>query len=257
MAANRTLGRLGLILSLGALGCDKDGDDPHDTDSAALAARALVEIVSPEGGSTFTLGEAVQLQVSVTDEQTGEALEHGTVAWTADGSWVSGQASSSVTDLPLGSYSLEVKVAIGSRELDDSVHITVEEVLDPIHYQGVLSSVVYLESNEYDVDDEQPCEGTVDLDLDGSWAVTGTGQCHVELFWGYVVWDVIFEIDGQRTDDTIRGDLFFYDDQGTRYEQPYEGSASDQHVSTSFSAEHTSPDGMLRYSGTMELDAVD
>ena len=57
--------------------------------------------------------------------------------------------------------------------------------------------------------------------------------------------------------DTIRGDLFFYDDQGTRYEQPYEGSASDQHVSTSFSAEHTSPDGMLRYSGTMELDAVD
>lgn len=246
-----------LLLCVGLLlagGCgDKDDTDPGTDDTAGPdgpAAHALVAIVSPTPGATFAQGDAVSLEVSVTNDETGAAMDYDAVAWTAQG-WSYDQATGSVTDLPVGSYSLEVAVTIGSRELTDSVSITVEERYDPITYRGDLRSRIYLYSNEYDLDDEGPCDGTFELGTDDRYAVSGTGQCNVELFWGMVDWDVLFEIDGQRTGTTIQGTLFFFDDHGTRYETPYEGTVSDTDVDVSFDADHSSPDGNLTFWGTM------
>ena len=236
-----------------------DKDDTVVADDTAgpdgPASHAVVEIVTPTTGETFAQGAEVTLEISVTNEDTGEAMDYDAVSWAAEG-WSYDQASGTVTDLPLGSYSLGVTVTIGSRELEDSVSITVEEQHDPITYRGDLRSSIYLYSDEYDMDDEDPCDGTFELTTDDQYFVTGSGECNVELFWGMVDWDVIFEIDGRRTDTTVEGSLFFYDDHGTRYETPYTGTISDTDIDTSFTAEHNSPDGILSFSGTMVGRAV-
>ncbi len=242
-----------LCAPLALLGCG-DKDDPDTDDTAGPdgpASHAVIEILSPASGDTFTQGASVDLEVAVTNEDSGEAMAYDSVLWSADGGWTFDQASGAVTDLPVGSYPLEVVVTIGERELTDSVTISVEEVHDPIDYRGDLISTIYLYSNEYDMDDEAPCNGTFEIGTDQQYQVSGTGQCHVELFWGMVDWDVLFEIDGQRTGDTVEGTLFFYDEHGTRYETPYEGLLTDTDLDVSFGAKHSNPDGVLEFNGTM------
>ncbi len=246
-------------LLLLALGCGKDDDtnaSTDDTSTPSPASHALVEIVSPSPGDTFAVGDVVQFEVSVTNEDTGEAMEFDSVSWAGAEGWTLDGATGTAANLPVGSYAVEVTVTIGSRELTDSVSITVEDVKDPISYRGVLDSDIYLYSNEYDMDDQAPCDGTFELATDDQWMITGTGQCQVELFWGMVDWDVIFEIDGQRTDTNVEGTLFFYDDHGTRYETPYTGTISDTDINTSFDADHTNPDGELSFWGTMVGQAL-
>lgn len=240
-----------LLLALG--GCGKDdtaGDD--DTSTPEANAHAKVEIVSPTDGASFSEGDAVTLEVSVTDEESGDALAHGDVTWSAPGGWSYSGDTGSVTDLPVGSYDLEVTVGVGTREVTDSVAITVIERHDPIGYGGAITATLYLYSNEYEMEDEGPCDGTFDLGTDESWAVTGSGQCHVDLFWDMVSWDVDFEIDGARIDDAITGTLFFFDDHGTRYEAPYTGTVSDTEVHVTFGEEFQNEDGILRFSGAMD-----
>lgn len=238
-------------------GCgDKDVTDPDDTSNPdGPASRAVVEIVSPSHGDSFTQGESVALEVTVTNEDSGEPMDYDSVSWSAEG-WSYDQAAGSVDDLPVGSYNLGVEVVIGGRSITDEVTITVEERHDPINYRGDLRSTIYLYSNEYDLDDEGPCNGTFDLTTDEQYIVAGTGQCDIELFWGMVDWDVIFQIDGARRGGTVEGTLFFFDDHGTRYEQPYTGTISDTELSVSFDAEHSNADGILAFSGTMEGQAV-
>ncbi len=239
-------------------GCgDKDDTDPKDDTGTPdqTAAHAVIAIVSPGPGETFAQGDAVSLEVSITNEETGDAIVPDAVEWSAQG-WTYDQAAGSVTDLPLGSYALEVTVTIGSRDLTDSVSVTVEELYDPLTYRGDLRSRIYLYSNEYDLDDEGPCDGVFELVTDEHHAVSGSGHCSVELFWGMVDWDVDFDIDGQRTGDTIQGTLFFFDDHGTRYENPYEGTATDSMVDIAFDADHSSADGELTFWGTMVGSAL-
>lgn len=243
-----------LLLALGLVvvsGCgDKDSPTDDTSNPDGPASRAVVAILSPSHGDTFVEGEAVTLEVSVTDEDSGEPMDYDAVSWSAQG-WSYEGPTGTVSDLPVGSYDLEVAVTIGSRTIDDAVSIVVQQRFDPITYRGDLRSTIYLYSNEYDLDDEGPCDGTFDISTDDQRFVTGTGQCHVELFWGMVDWDVLFEIDGRRVDDAIQGTLFFFDDHGTRYETPYEGTATDTDLNVTFGAEHTSPDGILDFSGTM------
>jgi hypothetical protein len=247
-----TLLILGGLLMAGGCG-DKDDTDPGTDDTAGPdgpASHAVVEIVSPAHGDTLTQGQEVALEVSVTNDETGDPMEYDAVLWSAEG-WTYDQATGTVTDLPVGSYTLEVAVTIGSRELVDSVAIVVQERHDPITYRGDLRSTIYLYSNEYGLDDEGPCDGTFEITTDEQYFVTGTGQCNVELFWGMVDWDVIFDIDGRRTETGVAGTLFFYDDHGTRYETPYEGTIDDVDINVTFGAKHTSPDGVLDFNGTM------
>jgi hypothetical protein len=247
-----------LMLALLFVGCgDKDDDsNTDDTGEEGPSSRAVVEIVSPADGAMLVQGAEVALEVSVTDEESGDAMDYDAVSWSAPPGWSFDQATGTVTDLPVGEYDLEVTVTIGSRDISDSVAITVEEVHDPIEYRGQLRSSIYLYSNEYELDDEGPCDGQFFLATDEQWQVTGTGECHVELFWGMVDWDVIFQIDGARRGGTVEGTLFFFDDHGTRYEQPYTGTISDTELSVSFDAEHSNADGILAFSGTMEGQAV-
>ncbi len=260
MALERPAALLALCALLIAPGCgDKDDTDPGNDDTAGPdgpAAHAVVEIISPAPGDTFAQGDVVALEVSVTNEETSEDIEPDAVAWSAQGGWSYDQATGGVTDLPVGSYDLEVTVTIGAREIHDSVAINVEERHDPIDYRGQLRSTIYLYSNDYGLDDEGPCDGVFDISTDQSWVVSGTGDCDVELFWGMVDWDVIFDVDGERSDASVSGTLFFFDDHGTRYETPYTGTISDTDVSIEFSAEHTNPDGILRFSGTMVGQAL-
>lgn len=236
-----------------AIGCGKDDDTSatDDTSTPSPASHAVIEIVSPGPGSTHAFGDAVSLEVTVTNEDSGEAMDYDAVSWSTPDGWSYDQAVGTVTDLPVGSYALAVTVTISGRDLNDSVSITVEDIKDPITYRGQLDSEIYLYSNEYDMDDQGPCDGSFDMTTDERWAVTGAGECQVELFWGLVDWDVLFEIDGQRTDDTVEGTLFFFDDHGVRYEQPYVGSISDSDVNVSFNADHENADGQLSFWGTM------
>ncbi len=251
-----TLLLFGGLLLAGGCG-DKDDTNPgtDDTGPNGEAAHAVVEIVSPSPGSSVAMGDPVDLEVTITNDQTGDAIVPDAVAWSAPG-WGFDQATGTVTDLPVGAYDLEVTVTVGSRDINDSVSITVEELYEPINYRGELRSTIYLYSNEYGLDDEGPCDGVFELSTDERWSVTGMGDCDVELFWGMVDWDVIFDIDGQREVTSVAGTLFFFDDHGTRYETPYEGTISDTEVNVTFGAEHTSPDGILDFSGTMVGHAV-
>jgi hypothetical protein len=239
------------LLVLACVGC-KDDASTDDSGDPQANSHAKVEIVAPTDGASFTEGDEVTLEVSVTDEETGEPVEHGEVTWSAPEGWTFAGDTGTVTDLPVGSYELEVTVGIGSRQVTDSVAITVIEQHDPIGYNGNLVSTLYLYSNEYDVEDEGPCNGTFDLATDASWVVTGSGHCHVDLFWDTVSWDVDFEIDGQRTGEAVEGTLFFFDEHGTRYETPYTGTITDGEVHTTFGAEFENEDGILRFSGTLD-----
>jgi hypothetical protein len=239
-------------LALLCAGCGKDDTaTPDDTSSPSAASHAVVEIVSPSQGDSLDNGDQVALEVSITDEDSGEAMDYDAVAWSAEGGWSYDQASGTVNDLPVGSYDLQVTVTVSGRELTDQVSITVEDPKDPITYRGQLDSTIYLYSNDYDMDDEAPCVGDFEISTDESWNITGTGVCDVELFWGLVDWDVIFEIDGKRTDGNVEGTLFFFDDHGTRYETPYAGTISDKDINTDFDADHENEDGQLSFWGTM------
>jgi hypothetical protein len=246
-----------LLLSLLSLGCGGKDDDLNQDDTGAEqpASRAVVEIVSPSPGAVYTQGQVVALEVTVTDQETGDPMDYDAVRWSALG-WSYDQASGGVSDLPVGSYDLEVAVTIGSREVTDAVAVTIEERHDPIDYRGELRSSIYLYSNEYDLDDEGPCDGNFFISVDEQWRVSGTGECHVELFWGMVDWDVLFEIDGTRSGGAVEGTLFFFDDHGTRYETPYSGTISDTDLDVAFDAEHSNPDGVLAFTGTMVGHAV-
>jgi len=257
MPTTHTVPAAALFLALLAAPACKDDDEPSDDSGTPdPSAHAQVEIVSPSDGASFGQGDEVLLEVSVTDQESGEPMEHGAVTWSAPEGWSFTGDSGAVSDLPVGSYPLEVSVVIGERTLTDSVDVTVIEVHDPVHYAGQLRSRIYLYSNEYDIDDEGPCDGTFEIDTDASWGVVGSGQCHVSLFHGMVDWDVIFEIDGVRTDGSIAGTLFFFDDQGTRYETPYEGTVDDAAVSATFAAEHSNDHGILRFSGSLDGRAM-
>jgi hypothetical protein len=240
------------LVALLALGAACKSDDPDDTGTPDPANRAVVAILAPTDGASFTEGQAVDLEVSVTDEESGEPMAHGDATWTAPGGWSFVGDTGTVSDLPVGSYDLEVTVALGSREVTDSVAITVLEQHDPLDYEGPLRATLYLWSAEYDIEDEGPCDGTFALFTDAAWAVTGDGQCHVELFWGKVNWDVLFEIDGQRDEGAVEGTLFFFDDHGTRYETPYTGTIDDSEVHATFGAEFENEDGILRFSGALD-----
>ncbi len=263
----RPLSALGLLLALcfALPGCDSDDgeengpgpDTTGTTDDPGVQGQAELDIVSPQDGASYMAGEPVILEVKVVNDSTGAEMSYDSVTWSAQG-WSYDQAQGTVTDLPVGSYDLQVAASVDGRELDGAVSdLTIEQVHDPVSYQGPLDATVYLESYEYGVDDEGACDGTVMLETDQQWLVTGGGSCHVSLFWGYVEWDVDFEIDGTRTEDTVEGDLFFYDTEGTRYYTPYSGTViGDERIYAEFSLSESTADGELAFWGSFDVLAL-
>lgn len=233
------------FLLLSACG-EPTGGNPVD-DTGDGARELALEILSPSDGATFMEGTAVALEVRAVDQATGDAVTLDTATWTSGMDWSFSGTSGSVTDLPAGPLVLTATATVDGESLTDSVSITVEA--QPMDYSGSIASTVTVESEW--ADDSGPCDGPVTIHIDGASEVTGSGSCHVDLFWGTFEMDVNFTIEGQRTGQSVAGLLVITGDQGERYETPFTGTATDLAFDASFDQSWESEDGRLTLAGTL------
>jgi hypothetical protein len=105
------------VAVLVSVGCLPDpGIDPE---------RVVVEIQSPVVGEVYTEGEEVTLEAHAVDSD-GAVVEVDGFSWqVVDGEWSQAGNSLTVTDLPVGSLTLEVVAAVGEHGVVDTVEFSV------------------------------------------------------------------------------------------------------------------------------------
>jgi hypothetical protein len=230
-----------------AMSCSGSGDT--DKEPAEKAGEAALAIVSPADGDTFEAGTDVALEVEGTVD--GRAVEAKQVAWTV-GDWTGTGASTSASGLPPGTYTVSVEASVDGTTLTDSVSI---EVTRPegdadtdtdadadLSYAGTLEADVYIESDNFDIDDH--CSAALAFLVDGLGGLAGSATCNV------FDTDIPFTIEGRAQDGVVTGNLVMTYD-GEEGRTPFTGTGDPgTPMQATFDSTFTSSDGSLRIAGS-------
>jgi hypothetical protein len=205
-----------------------------------------VHIAAPAADATFAWGEAIPLDVEVT--QDGEPIEPDQVAWTID-AWTATGDGVSAEGVPAGNHVVSVAVIVDGIAGSATTPIRVEAPPD-VNYAGPLHSTIDL-SNGW-LSGSATCAGTVTFVLREASVIDGTG--HADCTWSGGDFAVDYDLDGTLVQGTATGTMASEYD-GQPLSMPWTGTGGyGTAIAGAFDLQQSQNGGSLHLSGDFQAD---
>jgi hypothetical protein len=224
--------------------CGNGGDDTGDS-----LDPVLLEIVSPEEGSSFMADTEVDLLATGAYEVSGESVDLSALVWTnTAGDWSATGPDLIVTDLPIGETVLTASIEVNGRVLSDRVAITIETApAEPVDLVGPFNGYVELYIEEYNITVDDDCIGTVSVTVGADNSVVGSIHCEA------LGESVDLDVNGTVAAGEVHGVFSFEDSEET---VPFDGTYSEgAGMWAEYDSSFSNEDGRLSISGDLNAYA--